>query len=239
MLSISWANSLTGVIHPIDDIVEVCKSKQVLLHVDCSSILAKSYFRFEDCGIDFLTLDGSLFHDPLCSGAVLAKWSLPFTSFNPCAGYESLPHLVSLAESLEVAAENFDHICTETARLRDRLEKNLQSAIPDVYVPFSEVNRVPNVSVVCFPRVFNESLLYLLNSSGVYASIGGGRYQKLSHLLHLCQFERSISQCAVSFSLSFETTQEQIDKASAIIIDCYRKLEKCSRSLTQEKKDES
>ncbi|MBM3208220.1 MAG: aminotransferase class V-fold PLP-dependent enzyme, partial [Chlamydiae bacterium] len=239
MMSISWANNLTGVIHPLEDIAEVCKSKQVLLHVDCSSIIGKSYFRYEDMQVDFLTFDGSLFHDPLGSGAVVSKWSLPFTPFNPCPGFESVSKMLSLAETLEIASENFDHVCTETARLRDRLEKNVKDQIGDVVIPFAEVHRLPNVSVMCFPGVFNESLLYLLNSQGVYASMGGGKYQKISHILHLCQFDKNISQSALSFCLSHETTQQQVDKASQIIVDCYKKLIKCSISLKQEEKNES
>lgn len=57
ILSLSWADPLTGVIHPIEDIAALCQEKGVLLHVDASYIWGKRFFRLQDIPIDFLTLD--------------------------------------------------------------------------------------------------------------------------------------------------------------------------------------
>ena len=234
LLALSWANGLTGVIHPLQDIAEVCKSKDILLHVDVSTVIGKLFFRFQDMGADFLTFDGSLLHAPRGSAGIFVKTFHPFSTMNVGESSEPVPALICLAEAVEMASHNFDHLCTETARLRDRLEKNLIGSIPECIAPFIEAERLPNTSVLCFPGVFNEALLYLMNTKGVYATIGGGRFQKLSHILHLCKYDRAICQGSLSFSLSCETTQEEIDQASQVIIDCYQKLRSCSHALKDE-----
>lgn len=239
LLSLSWANGLTGVIHPLQDIAEVCKKKEVLLHVDVSTMIGKHFFRFQDLGVDFLTFDGSLFHAPRGCAGTFIKSGVAFSPVALGASSEPTASLLALAESLEISAHNFDHVCTETARLRDRLENNIKQALPDVKMPFAQAERLPCTSVICFPGVINEALLYLLNSKGVYATMGGGQFQKLSHLLTLCKIDKTDAMGALSFSLSFETTEAQMDKASEIIIECYNKLKGYCGSLIKEVSDAS
>ena len=239
LLSFSWANGLTGVIHPLADLAEVCKKKEVLLHVDASNMIGKHYFRFQDLGVDIMTFDGTLLHAPRGSAGTFVKGGSPFSPFALGVSCEPVAALLSLAESVELSMQNFDHVCTETARLRDKLEKNIARALPEVVFPFREAERLPNTTVMCFPGVVNESLLFLLNNKGVYASMGGGQFQKLSHLLQLCKIEKELSFGSLSFSLSFETTEDEVNKASEIIIDCYRKLKSHSSSLTRAVSDAS
>ncbi|NDD57730.1 MAG: aminotransferase class V-fold PLP-dependent enzyme [Chlamydiae bacterium] len=231
LLSISWANGLTGVIHPLEDIKEVCKKKNISLHLDVSTVVGKNYFTFQDLDVDYLTFDGSLFHAPRGSAGTLVKSSTPFAPFTVGEFSEPTVHLVALAEALEMAAQNFDHVCTEIGRLRDRFEQNIRSSLADVFLPFEEADRVPTISVLSFPSIFNEAFAYLLHSRGVYVSIGGGRHQKLSHLMHLCNFERRIAQGALSFSFAYDTSEKEVDLVSEIILDTYKKLIKTSRAL--------
>lgn len=234
MLSLTWANGLTGVIHPIEDIIEVCKKKQVMIHLDVSSVVGKHYFRFEDLAVDYLTLDGSLIHAPKGSVGTFAKMISPLTPFALDSSTENTCALLSLAESLELAAQNFDHLCTETARLRDRFESSLLSLIPDIVIPFAEAERLPNTSVICFDKLSNEALLYLLNTKGIYASIGGGRYQKLSHILQVFGIDKRLAFGSMSFSLSSFTTEEEIDTACQLIADCVKELRNRSSEFFKE-----
>jgi cysteine desulfurase len=234
LLAFSWANGLTGVIHPLDDIAKACRSKDILLHVDVSNMIGKSFFRFQDLGVNFLTFDGSLVHAPRGSAGIIVQANTPFIPFSVGESSEPIAPLISLVEAVELASHNFDHLCTETARLRDRLEQNIIGALPNCVAPFSAAERLPNTSVLSFPGVFNEALLYLLNSKGVSATIGGGRFQKLSHILHLCKQERQICQGSISFSLSYETSQAEVDRASEIIVDSFKKLRSYSEGLTSE-----
>jgi cysteine desulfurase len=231
LLSLSWGCGLTGVIHPIEDIAEVCRKKNVLLHVEASNVIGKNYFRFEDMPIDFLTFDASYFHGPRGCAGVFVKALSPFIPQTMKQSSEPIAQIAILAEAFERAAENFDEMCTETARLRDRLESNIKEALTDVFFPFADAARLPNTSVICFPGVVSEALLYMLSSRGVYATMGGGSFQKLSHILQLCKIDKMHSMGALSFSLSYQTTEQQVDRASQIIVDGYKTLVAASKHL--------
>ncbi len=228
LLSLSWANSLTGVIHPIADIAAVCRQKGIRLHVDASTVIGKLFFHFEDLGIDYLTFDGSLIHAPKGTGGVLAKGAI---AFHPLVVGGSNVHaggVTAIASALSEASRNFDHLNLETARFRDLLESGVKGGFADAVVLFKEVERLPNCTVIAFPGVESDALLYLLNRKGVYASMGGGQTQKLFYTLTACGVDQMLAHCALSFSLSYETTEEEIGYAVETIVECALKLQQCS-----------
>lgn len=229
LLSISWANGLTGVIHPIADLAEVCREKGVLLHVDASYVIGKLYFRFEDYSIDFMTFDGSLMHAPKGTSGLLTKAK---TSF-PSIAEASLGGVAALSRALEDNSQLFDHVCLETARLRDKLERGIQERLPDAQVVFQKVERLPNCTSIAFPGAAAEALLFMLHRRGVYASLGGGHAQKLSHVLVAAGVDEHLAACALSFSLSFETQEEEIDRAITIIMECVQKLKGLSCKILE------
>lgn len=236
LVSISWANGLTGVIHPIADIAEVCKAKDIRLHVDASYVIGKLYFRFEDLPIDYLTFDGSLLHATKGTAGLIGKAKTPSLSpFSSLMGV-SVGGMASLSKALEESVHMFDHVCLEIARLRGKLEKGILDKIPDAQVLFQKADRLPNCSAIAFPGVVSDALLFLLHRKGVYASLGGGPCQKLTHVLIASGIEESLAQCALSFSLSFETTEEEIDYAIETIVDSVQKLKALSTHLLEEVK---
>ena len=58
LLSISWANGLTGVIQPLTEISALCKDRGILFHVDATHTLGKGDFSFQESGADLLTFNG-------------------------------------------------------------------------------------------------------------------------------------------------------------------------------------
>lgn len=231
LLSISWAQGLTGVMHPIADLAEVCQEKNIALHVDASHILGKLYFRLEDLPIDFLTFDGKLLHAPQGSGGIISKKNIPYTPL--VVGDNAVPMALAaaLAQALMENARTCDHICLEIARLRDKLEQGIKCVVSDAIVFFEQVERLPNCTAMGFPGISGEALLYLLHRQGIYATIGGGSCQRLSHVLIASGIDSVLAESAVSFSLSFETTEAQIDYAIATIGACVDTLKKCSMHI--------
>jgi cysteine desulfurase len=60
----------------------------------------------------------------------------------------------------------------------------------------------------------------------VFASIGSGQYQLLSQILIKCHIAPEVAYTAISFALSYETTEEEIEAAVCVIIDCVKQLKK-------------
>ena len=82
-----------------------------------------------------------------------------------------------------------------------------------------------------FPGISNEALLFLLSERGVAASIGGGSFQLIGLQLQAAGIEESLAQSAISFSLSRETTEEEVEQAVPAIIECVEQLKKISQKV--------
>jgi cysteine desulfurase len=233
LLSLSWANALTGVIHPLADLASAAHAKDVRIHVDASTIIGKIYFRFEDLPIDYLTFDGSLLHAPKGTAGLLVKEKSAFSAPISSMGGISVGGIVALAAALNEGAEKLDHLCLETARLRDKLERGIQKGFSDAKVLCKNAARLPNCTTIAFPGAASDALLFLLNRKGVYASLGGGQSQKLTHLLVASGIDPYLAHCALSFSLSYETTEDEIDYAIETIIACAHQLRHLSHATME------
>jgi cysteine desulfurase len=199
MLSLSWANSLTGVIHPVWDIMEICKEREIKLHLNLNAVMGKLYFQLQEIEADFFTFNG----------AIISKepFALAFENFNA----NPLEQLDHLNRTLTEAAEQIDHLSTETARLRDKLECNLAEMIPGCQIPFQHAHRLPHIGVIAIPGVGGDALLYLLYTQGVYAN----RY----------------GQNGVSFELSATTTEQDVDRIIETAGSIAKKLQTYSSKL--------
>lgn len=239
LVSLSWANGLTGVIQPLKEIADLCKQRGIFLHVDATHILGKLFYELEEVSADFISFNGDQLHAPKGTGGLYIRYGVkcsPLISGGSDQGglrgaAVNMPGLVSLACAAKEAIECRDLVCTEVARLRDKLEQGVVEAYPKAMVCFQEQERLPHCSTIIFPGILNESLLYALNRRGVYASIGGGSFQQLGLLLEACGIDAKLAQCAVAFSLSRYTTDEEIDSALEAIKECTQNLSKISQEL--------
>lgn len=233
LVSISWANALTGVIQPIADLAEVCREKGVKFHLDASAVIGKLYFRFEDLDVDFLSFEGSVLHAPKGTAGLLFKDSSSLAVPVSLMTGVNVGGVVALSNALQKNQDRFEETCLETARLRDEFERQIKQLIPDARVLFEDVERLSYCSCIAFPGVVNDALLYLLHLNGVYASLGGGRCQRLFHVLVGSCLDETLAQTALSFSFSFETTEEEVKEAVRIIASCVEKLTICSHHLME------
>lgn len=239
MLSLSAANGLTGVIQPMNEISDLCKERGIRLHIDASHILGKLYFELDDLGADLISFNGAQLHAPKNIGGLYIKNG---TKVSPLiaggveqagrrAGDLDVPSLIGLATAAKEAMECRDLVCTEVARLRNKFEQEIVSALPDAVIFFRSSERLPHCTAIAFPGIANEALLYALNRKHVYASIGGGTFQQIALLLEASGIDHTLAHSALSFSLSRETNEAEIENAIEIIVDTVRKMKKTSMPI--------
>lgn len=239
LLSLSWANGLTGVVNPVSHIASLCKDRGILLHLDASHVLGKLFFELEDVGADFISWSGEVLHAPLGTGALYVRKGVHLDPFvvggleqgGYRAGAFSVAGLSALGEASRELIEARDYMCTEIARLRNKLEDGVQALVPDAKALFTDQQRVPHISAIAFPGIINEALLYALNRRHLCACIGGGSFQQIGLVLKACGFDDLTAHSAVSFSLSRETTDSQVDQAILIISEAVSQLRNISQSF--------
>lgn len=242
LVSLTLASGMSGLLQPIEELKELCKLRGIYLHLDVSYAVGKLELNIEDLGADFITFGGDKFHGPKSSGALYVA---PGIAIEPliCGGVEQqglrggvldTAAVVGLGIACELAQKNLSEMCLETASLRDLLERYLEEGLDDIFILFDQNIRLPNVSVISFKGVVADALLHALNSRAVYASIGGGPFQKLSMLLNAIGAKPQIANGALSFSLSRFNSAEEIKIAADIIIEEVKKLRKLSEVLKRQ-----
>ncbi|MBU6446983.1 MAG: aminotransferase class V-fold PLP-dependent enzyme, partial [Verrucomicrobia bacterium] len=218
LISVTMAHGLTGVIQPAREILDLAKERQVLLHFDAMYAIGKYPMQFES---DYLTFSGDRIHSTKGTGGLFAKQSAPLVPLILGGAEQAGLRSGSLDESaLSQAAHQsllyLDTMALEVARLRDLFESSIQGK-----VLFQEHLRLPNTSLIAFPGVHQEALLYFLHRKGVAAAIGG------SYAPHLS----TLDETALSFSFSRMTTEEEVVRAAQIINETVQELRRLSEAL--------
>lgn len=234
LVSLSWGNGLTGTLHPIDEIAALCRQRGILLHLDVSHVVGKLYFEISEIDAHFFSFGSDQLHAPKGCGGLFVKAGTPCKSLilggneqnQLRAGSFSIAHLAALGHASKEAVDGRDLLCTEVARLRDKLEMGVVSHYPEAVPFYCDQERLPHCTTIAFPGIVNEAMLYTLNRKGLYACIGGGNFQQLSQLLTFSGVPESLAKTAVSFSLSRETTEAEIDLAIEKIVECALHLRK-------------
>ncbi len=239
IVSLSWANGLTGVINPVGEIASICQERGILFHLDATHVLGKLYYELEDIGASLISFNGDNIHGPKGTGGLYIRQGVKCSPFivggleqaGHRAGSVNIPGLVGLGQAAKEALEARDYVCTEVARLRNKLEKGIMGHVPDAIAYFQDQERLPNCTTVAFPWIANEAMLFSLNRKGVYASIGGGSFQQIGLVLMASGVEETIAHTALSFSLSRETSEDEIDRALDIIVETAKRLRKISNKI--------
>jgi cysteine desulfurase len=98
--------------------------------------------------------------------------------------------------------------------LRDRLEIELLSNIPNTLVNGDQTHRLPNTCSLSFEYVEGESILLLLSDEGICASSGSACTSgslEPSHVLRAMGVPFTAAHGSIRFSLSVYNTEEDID----------------------------
>ncbi|MCB1136430.1 MAG: aminotransferase class V-fold PLP-dependent enzyme, partial [Chlamydiia bacterium] len=236
LVSLCAANALTGVINPCSAIAELCEERGIYLHFEISQLIGRSHIDVEELGAELISFGGEHLHGPKGTGLLWMKRGTELSPFivggsdqgGRRAGTLNNPGLAGLAEAARLAMDNLDHVCLETARLRDKFETEVLRIFPKAQVCFKDLERTPTTSCIAFPGIANEALLYYLNKRGVYACIGGGGQQQIALVLKAAGFDEEVANCALSFSLSGETTEAEIDEALAALDESVHQLQRLS-----------
>lgn len=240
LVSLSWANGLTGVINPVAEIATLCEQRGICFHLDATHILGKLFFELNDVDAHLISFNGDQLHAPKGTGGLYIKAGVKCSPFvvggleqaGFRAGDLNVAALAGLGCAAGEALESRDYLCTEVARLRDKLETGICAEIPDAIAFFRDQERLPHCTAIGFPGISNEAMLYSLSRKNVFACIGGGSFQQIGLVLSACGISELLAQTAINFTLSRYTTEEEIDRAIIIISETARRLRKTSEKLS-------
>ncbi len=238
--SVMWANNETGTIFPIGFLARMARAAGALFHTDAVQAVGKVPVDLKDSEIDMLSLSGHKLHGPKGVGALYlrkgAKFK-PLISGGPQerrrrGGTENVPGIVGLGKAAELAVASLDEERVRVGGLRDRLEEGVLR-LGQCVVLGDIRNRLPNTTNIAFAHLEGEAIVHRLNRAGIAASLGSAcssSSMEPSHVLRAMNVAPECLRGAVRFSLSRDTTIDEIDRSVSALSDIVTDL----RAMSQE-----
>ncbi len=241
LVSIIMANNEVGTIQPIKELVALTHDRGTLFHTDAVQAVGKLPLDVTDLGVDLLSLSGHKFHGPKGAGALYVKKGIELEPLihggrqeqGLRAGTENVPAIVGLGAAAELCRREIGHD-GQLTDLRDRLEQGIRDLIPGATLNGHPQRRLPNTLNMTLPDLRGESLVVALDQHGISLSSGSACKSGSPEPTHvLLAMGRSTTQahCSVRFTLSRETSAEDVATTLATLATVLEELETTVRFL--------
>ncbi len=235
LASIMLANNEVGTIQPIARLGEIAHGAGARFHCDAVQAFAHIPVNVDDLGVDYLSVSGHKFHAPKGVGFLYVREGAPLEPFMNGGhqegamrgGTENVAGIVAMAAAAREACENMASDAARIAALRDELEQRILAEIADTCVN-GTAPRVPGTLNVSFAGIDSASLVELLDERGVCAAGGSAcssHEGEPSHVLVAMGLPSERTQSALRFSLSSETTQDDINYTVDVLKACSEQLQ--------------
>ena len=232
LVSIMFANNEIGVIQPLNEISNICKSKNLSLHTDAAQCLGyipmnslnstanmitfSSHKIYGPKGVGLLIIDEQIEIKPLVSGGS--------QEFGFRSGTIPLPLIVGFTKAIELAVQNLEINVRKLLAHRDYLCKGLLEKNSGIYINGSMLNRLPHnlnftISNVRGSLLHKELKPKIVCSSGSACSNG-----KPSHVLLALGRSLKEAEASIRLSIGLSTTFEEIDNTLSVFGQIVQKL---------------
>jgi len=222
IVSIMWANNESGVVFPIEALVETITARGILFHTDAVQAVGKIPINLQNINVDMLSLSGHKIHAPKGIGALYVRRGTKFSPFligghqenGRRGGTENVASIIGLGKAAELAAEKLEEENTRVKHLRDKLETGLLDSIPNGMINGDLDHRLPNTTSIGFEYIEGESILLMMDGLGICASSGSACTSgslEPSHVLRAMGIPFTSAHGSIRFSLSTYNTEEEID----------------------------
>lgn len=236
LVTLLWANNETGVLFPVNDIVEIVKQKKTLLHVDAVQAFGKLPLTLADAGIHFLSASGHKIHAAKGVGALYINRRVKFTPLlrgsqekGRRGGTQNLASIAGFGKAAELAAEHLGS--RQILDWRNAFEDHMLSTVPGCSVNGDRTQRLPNTTNLSFDGIESEGALILLDESGLCCSAGSACTSGSihpSHVLKAMGFSNERARASLRFSFGRYNSAGDLSKACELVPMMVAKLRELS-----------
>lgn len=212
-----WGNHEVGTLQPVAGVVELCRERGVLVHVDAASAAGHLPIAFDDLGADLMSVSAHKLGGPKGIGALLVRRGL---RIDPMlvggdqerarrAGLENVPAIVGFG-----AAASAVDVESEAARNRAQTERALAGALTvDGVRAYGSAgdDRLPHLVCVGVDGVEAEAVLLGLDQAGVAAHSGSACSSESLEPSPVLQAMGVDADRSLRVSVGWSTTDADID----------------------------
>ena len=239
LISVMAANNEVGTLEPLEKIGEIAHAHGVLFHTDAVQAFCHVPLDVERMHIDLLSASGHKFHGPKGVGLLYVRKGVKIAPFmdggaqekKRRAGTTNVPGIVGMAAAATEAVAHMDEIAAKEIAVRDHLIERISREIPHAKLNGHRTQRLPGNVNFCFRFIEGESMLMLLDDSGVCASSGSACTSGSldpSHVLLALGLPHEIAHGSLRLTLSEETTIADAD----FVVDTLKGIIERLRSMS-------
>lgn len=241
LISIMYANNEIGTVEPIGEIAGALKKvfeangTRPLFHTDACQAPGQLPVTVNDLGVDLMTQNGSKVYGPKGVGLLYVRSGVTLLPHilggeqesGMRGGTENVAGIVGLAKALTLAVVEREETAKKLTSLREKLIDGVTRAIPNAILNGHRTERLANNAHFSFPNIEGESLLLLLDASGICAGTGSACSSHdltPSHVLRAIGQNNELIHGSIRLSLGRETTEADITKTITALEACVARL---------------
>jgi cysteine desulfurase len=221
LAAVMWANNVTGVVQPVEELAAIARERGVPFHCDAVQAAASLPVSFARSGIDSMAVSAHKLHGPKGVGCLVAREPGRLRPLvvgggqerGHRSGTENIPGCVGFAAALAAARATADH----RLRVRTRLEAALPAGV-DVVCGLSE--RLPGHSLLRVSGIRAELLVLALDREGFAVAAGSACSAgdaAPSHVLVAQGMTADDARSVLRVSLGAGTTADEVDGFAAAL----------------------
>ncbi len=254
LISVMHVNNELGTIQPLKQIGDLVKTqraaghKHLYFHTDAVQSVGKIPVDVRELGIDLLSISGHKIHAPKGVGALFVRRGVRIQEQqfgghherDRRAGTESVPMIVALGKACELERLHLKNFMDRVGGLRDYLETELIRRIPNISRNGDAECRVPHIASLNFDYCEGEGLLISLDLKGIAVSTGSACASgsiEPSHVLTAIGLDHETGRGSLRFSLSKDTTKEEVDyvlETLPAVVEKLRRLSPAAKANVQQ-----
>jgi len=234
LVSIMHVNNEIGVIQDIAAIGALCRSRDIIFHVDATQSVGKVPVDLNELPVDLMSFSAHKIYGPKGIGGlyVRRKPKVRIEAQIHGGGHErgmrsgTLPvhQIVGMGEAFRIAKEEMVDEAQRLHTLRDRLWQGI-GQLKDVHLNGAPKHAAPNILNVSFAGVEGESLIMALKDLAVSSgSACTSASLEPSYVLRALGLSEELAHSSIRFSLGRFTTAEEIDYAVELIVKSVSRL---------------
>ncbi len=239
LVSVMWVNNESGVIQPIEEVVEIAKKYECLVHCDAAQALGKIKINLEEIELDFLTLSGHKIGAPTGIGALVYNDKINLTpqilgggqEKGMRAGTENILGIRGFGEAAKIMINTKENNCSQVEVLRDFFQQKIKDYRPETIIFGEKANRVANTLLIALPQIPGDLALIKLDLESFSVSSGSacssGKISK-SHVVSSMGYDKLASN---SVRFSFPPNDAILNSESLITTKELDMLARCWSNL--------
>ncbi|KAI4139316.1 MAG: hypothetical protein L6R39_006355 [Caloplaca ligustica] len=221
LVSIMTVNNEIGVIQPMKDIGQLCRSKKVFFHTDAAQAVGKMPINVDEWNVDLMSISAHKIYGPKGIGACYVR-RRPRVRLEPIisgggqerglrSGTLAPPLVAGFGEACRIAKEEMEYDSKRIRYLSDRLLKGLLS-LEHTSQNGDPEHRYPGCVNVSFAYVEGESLLMALKDIALSSgSACTSASLEPSYVLRALGNSDESAHSSIRFGIGRFTTESEID----------------------------